>query len=128
MIIPYVKHIVAQQHKISHSFTEYNTAELLKKLSDPFIHCIIFDVLTEKQEHLGQVILSESISGRGGKLKYTVEFMNIHTFQFVISTILRISEELLATSPCQEVIFPFIVNKMDIVSTHFIELIDSALR
>jgi hypothetical protein len=54
--------------------------------------------------------------------------MNIHVFQFLISTILRVSEELLATSPSQEVIFPLIVNKTDIVSMHFVELIDNALR
>lgn len=123
-----MKHISAQQHTTSHSFTEFRAEEVLRKLGDPFIHCIIFDVLTERQEHLGQVILSESVSGRGGRLKYRVEFMNIHVFQFVISTILRISEELLATSPCQEVVFPLVVDKSDIVSTHFVELIDSAVR
>jgi hypothetical protein len=72
LIVPYIKHISAQQHTTSHSFTDFKTVDALNKLSDPFIHCIIFDVLSEKQEHLGQVILSESISGRGGKLKYHV--------------------------------------------------------
>ena len=51
----------------------------------------------------------------------------MHTFEAIIDYLLRVSEELLATTPCEEVVCPFVVNKLDIVSAHFVENLDRGL-
>ena len=40
------------------------------------------------------------------------------------SGVCRIAEELLSTSPCEEVVFKLVEDKADPVSIHFIALID----
>ena len=40
---------------------------------------------------------------------------------------LRVAEELLSTTPCQEVVYPLIVDRLDLVSSQFIDIIDADL-
>ena len=53
---------------------------LTMKLSDPFIHSVIFDITTEDNSLVGTIVLSETLGGRGGKLKYCMEFMSVQPF------------------------------------------------
>jgi hypothetical protein len=43
-------------------------------------------------------------------------------------SVCRIAEELLSTSPCEEVVFKLVEDKVDPVSTHFVSLIDDSLK
>lgn len=52
----------------------------------------------------------------------------MHAFEWIIASVLRISEELLSVTPCEEVICPFRLDKLDIVSSHFIELIEKGFN
>ena len=56
----------------SRIFSDFDTRRLTIKLSDPFVHSIIFDILTEENVLVGTIVLSESLGGRGGKLKYSM--------------------------------------------------------
>ena len=51
----------------------------------------------------------------------------MHPFELVSKVILRVAEELLATCPCEEVAYPLLVDRLDPVSSQFVDLIDSAL-
>jgi hypothetical protein len=54
--------------------------------------------------------------------------LNLHAFELIITSVLRVSEELLSVTPCEEVICPFKIDKLDIVSTHFIELLEKGFN
>jgi hypothetical protein len=53
--------------------------------------------------------------------------MSIQPFELVSVAILRVAEELLSATPCQEVVYPLIVDRLDLVSSSFIDIIDSDL-
>jgi hypothetical protein len=49
-------------------------------------------------------------------------------FELVVGAVLRIAEELLYATPCEQVICPLIEDRLDPVSTHFVELIENAFK
>lgn len=49
-------------------------------------------------------------------------------FEFLVGAVLRIAEELLYATPCDQVICPLIEDRMDPVSVHFVELIENAFK
>lgn len=53
--------------------------------------------------------------------------MSIQPFELVPITILRVAQQLLSATPCQEVVYPLHVDRLDIVSSQFIDLIDNDL-
>lgn len=127
LVSAYVKFLENKRPSKSRIFSDFNTNELIRKLSDPFSHSIIFDIETDKQQLVGTIVLSEALGGRAGKLKYQMQFMSVQPFQLVSVAILRVAQELLSTTPCQEVIYPLIVDRLELVSSQFIDLIDADL-
>ena len=127
MIGMYCVHIMNHLPLTSKSFTNYTQLKLIKLLEDRDIHSMIFDLYGEKDGHLGQAIVVENLTNRM-RLRYQIQFINIGNFEMLLSGISRVSEELLATSPCEQVICRLTEDKLDPVSTHFIQLIDQGLR
>lgn len=91
LIGAYVKHLETKRPIKSKIFTSFNINNLVRKLTDPFVHSIIFDIHTEHKVPVGTIILSENLGGRAGKLKYMVEYMSIHPFEFVSLAMLRVA-------------------------------------
>ena len=58
LIPAYAKHLESKRPIKSRIFSEFDTKILIKKLSDPFIHSIIFDIFTEQQALVGTIVLS----------------------------------------------------------------------
>ena len=80
-LIPvYIKHLENKGPIKSKMFTDFNIKHLITKLTDPFIHSIIFDIHTEQKVPVGTIVLSEALGGRAGRLKYMVEYMSIQPF------------------------------------------------
>lgn len=125
---PYILHLISQQHATVRSFTDYSPKALIELLCDPLKHCILFDLVGESQQVLGQAVVSEGRGGRNGRLKYTIEFVNVTVFEHFVAAVLRIGEELLSSTPCQEVSCPLRLDTLDLVSSHFIALFDQGLR
>ena len=75
-----MKHLEGKRPLKSRIFSDFDTKALTRKLSDHFIHSIIFDITTEDNRLVGTIVLSETLGGRGGKLKYYVEFMSVQPF------------------------------------------------
>ena len=72
LVPAYVKHLESKRPVKSRIFSDFNTKFLTMKLSDPFIHSMIFDITTEDNTLVGTIVLSETLGGRGGKLKYNM--------------------------------------------------------
>lgn len=70
LVPAYAKFLENKRPSKSRIFSDFNTKELIHKLSDPFTHSIIFDIETEKQELVGTIVLTETLGGRAGRLKY----------------------------------------------------------
>jgi hypothetical protein len=87
----YVKHLDSKRPVKSRIFSEFDTKMLIKKLSDPSAHSVIFDIVTEQHVTVGTIVLSESLGGRRGKLKYMMEFMSVQPFELVSVSILRVA-------------------------------------
>ena len=49
LVPAYVKFLENKRPSKSKIFSDFNTKELINKLSDPFTHSIIFDIETDKQ-------------------------------------------------------------------------------
>ena len=58
LVSAYVKHLESKRPVKSRIFSDFNTKLLTLKLSDPFIHSMIFDITTENNTLVGTIVLS----------------------------------------------------------------------